>query len=295
MRKVVNFCCLLTLTFLLGACGIFQKSAILEQVGDYRSVGDKMQDCADGFLREEIGVPAIDSFRTKAKITISHASKNLSFDSVIVFERPDRARLEFLKPGLQQIESIMTISDDNVTAYSTSNQTVFQGKANYTSIYRLFGIPLTEEELMSWFVGRLLIKENYQLLEVKRSSLLPGRMYLLYDMHDGRKARILLDGAKAECDYPNFRIREIEILARSNEKTLFYTVYGYNDDEMVPAEIKFKIHEVSADGLIIIANKYEINAPLKKYGNKLFKINYPEHAIIKDISEMDKNDMLFKP
>jgi hypothetical protein len=270
---------------------------ILKGMGeDYnRSVEDKMRDCADGFLREEIGVPSIDSFRTKAKITISHAGENLSLDNVIVFERPDRARLEFLKPGIQQIESIITIIDNSVTAYSTTTRKVFQGKADYTGIYRLFGIPLNEEELMSWFVGRLLIRENHQLLEVKRSSLLPGRMYLLYDMQDGRKARILLDGAKAECDYPNFRIREIEILARSNDRPLFYTVYGYNDDDMIPAEIKFKIHEISTDGLIIIADQHEVNMSLRKYGDKLFRVNYPENAQVKDISEMDKNDMLFKP
>jgi hypothetical protein len=112
-------------------------------------------------------------------------------------------------------------------------------------------------------------------------------------MRDGRKVRILLDGAKAECDYPNFRIREIEVLARKNDQPMFHTVYGYDDDEVIPNEIKFKINELSADGLIKIDDEYEINVSLKKYGDKLFRVNYPENAVMKDISQMGQQDMLF--
>ncbi len=274
------------------SCSTHQ-SQILPRVNDYYPVEAKMRDCADNFLREDIGVPPIESFRTKARVTVTHSDKNISFNSVIIFERPDKARIEFLRPGLNQIESVMTIDDNNVSAYSTSSNTVFKGQASYASIYRLFGIPLNEEELMSWFVGRLLITENSKLIEVKQSDLEKGRMYLLYDMRDGRKIRILLDGAREECMYPNFRIREIEILVRKNDTPMFHTEYTYRDDGMIPSEIKFTINEVSANGLIQIDSNNEVNVSLKKFIDRLFVINYPYNVVVKDISKMDKSDMLF--
>ena len=273
----------------LASCS--QNSAILGQVGDYRSVEDRMRDCADGFLREEIGVPPMDSFRAKAKAEVSHAGKSISMDSIIVFERPDMARIEFLKPGINQTDSIITILRGDITAYSAMRKTVYQGKSNHASIYRLFGIPLNEAELMSWFVGRLLIADDARLLEVKRSPGKDGSMYLLYDMRDGRKARILLDGAEAECNYPGFRLREVEILAGG--KPLFYTVYKYRGNSVIPAEINFKINEANVSGKIVIDANHEVNTSLKSQRDKLFKFSIPTGAKIKNISDMDNNEMLF--
>ena len=284
MRRIV----LCVAVLLLTACS--QQSAILNQVSDYRSVEDRMRDCGDGFLREEIGVPPIDSFRTKAKSEVSHSGKSVALDSIIIFERPDMARIEFFKPGINQIDSIITIFRGKITAYSTSRKTAYQGKANHVNIYRLFGIPLSEAELMSWFVGRLLIGEGAKLLDVKQSSGKDGSMYLLYDLRDGRKARILLDGAQAECNYPEFRLREVEILAGKGDKPLFHTVYEYRENSVVPAVINFKINEANVSGRIMIDPDNEVNVSLK---TQLFKFSVPDGAKVKSISEMDEREMLF--
>ena len=273
--------------------GCSQTSAILDQVGDFQRVDDRMRNCADGYLREDIGVPPIDSFRTKAKAEVAHAGKSVAMDSIIIFERPDMARIEFLKPGINQIESIMTINKGNIVAYSTSQKTAYVGEANHVSIYRLFGIPLNETELMSWFVGRLLINDNAKLLDVRQSTGGSGSMYLLYDLQDGRKARILLDGALPECNYPKFRLRETEILASKGDKLLFHTVYQYEKNSVMPSEIHFRVSEAGVSGKIAIAENNEVNVSLKAQRDKLFNITIPAGAKTKNISEMGDREMLF--
>ena len=292
MKKIILnvFVCVI----MLGMAGCSRTtSTILEQVSDYRGVEERMRNCADGYLREDIGVPPIDSFRTKARSEISHAGKNIAMDSIIIFERPDMARMEFLKPGINQIESIMTTNKGDIVAYSTSQKTAYVGKANHANIYRLFGIPLNETELMSWFVGRLLIGENAKLLDVRQSSGGTGSMYLLYDLQDGRKARILLDGAQTECNYPKFRIRETEIIASKGDKLLFHTAYAYEEDSVIPSEINFKVNEANVSGKITMATNNGVNVSLKAQRDKLFKITLPAGTKTKNISEMGDNEMLF--
>ena len=291
MRKIISCVAMGVVMSIMAACS--PTSAILEQVSDYRDVDDRMRNCADGYLREDIGVPPIDSFRTKAKSEVSRGGKSIGMDSIIIFERPDMARIEFLKPGINQIENIVTINRGDIVAYSTSQKTAYLGKANHVSIYRLFGIPLNETELMSWFAGRLLIDENAQLLDVRQSSGGSGSMYLLYDLQDGRKARILLDGAQAECNYPRFRIRETEIIVSKGDKLLLHTEYKYENDSVIPSEINFKISEADVSGKITIAANNEVNVSLKAQRDKLFKITLPANVKTKEISEMGDREMLF--
>ncbi len=112
-------------------------------------------------LREE--ATQIKTFRSLFQGSAKKALGRQNFKQSVVFERPDKLRIEYFIGGLNQLVAIIVAGDGSITFGDMQSKEAQVGNSSPASISRLVGVPFSAEELMLWLTGRVLIPTGDEL------------------------------------------------------------------------------------------------------------------------------------
>lgn len=265
------------------SCSLFKKSRF-EDWSSLPKVGDQERQCLIKAVSEQ--QKSLNSFRGLIEATITAGRAKYDLRQIALFERPDRSRFEMLQPGLNQTASIIVTHDGELIAYSALKKVGYRGQANIENFYRLLGLPMETEELMMWLAGIVMTPGE---LSFHRDP--ENRSYLIVARDGKREIRTALDIAKEQiCHNLQLKIRSLEITY--DGKLLFSSQYQFRTDgEMNLETIKFYLEEVDLSGEMKLEHIGK-NFDLSDKREKLFYFDLPSSAVIKQIEDLNQDNIL---
>lgn len=242
----------------------------------------------------------IRAFRGHAKLLLNHGMGSENLSQVLVFERPDSARVEFFATGLNRLAALLITRRGFLHAYDAVEQRVYRGKPSRENIERLLSVPFSPEELMYWLVGRLPVeigrdcgKLEIRVREDKRAARLwcfaeNGRVVLVESQFDFLKAEQSV-GSESAPQRP--LISYLAIHNGAGERTLVSRLQ-YSEksseqaDNSLPVSIDFWLPGPELKGNITFISQ-ETNPVLEQVRDRLFTGITPSGVQVFDLETVN--------
>lgn len=250
-------------------------------------------------------------FRDLVKMNITRDGFSVASELVVVFERPDKLRIEFLLPGIQQSDTILRSTDGSIDVFVPSERVILHGDASVGEVYRLLGVALDVSELMSWIVGRAPIWAS---AEIARDAVLVNRALgsIIYqvELNDGR---IVVAGYSCEiidnksgdngvgnldtACAPSSLLRFFEVSEKGHNRRLFFSEFSGNivseSGVSAPAKVSLWLPERDILGEMQFT-KPVIHNTKGKIPEKVFHPKFPSNLPVVDIQSVKGNAVLYR-
>ncbi len=180
---------------------------------------------------------------------------------VVVFQRPDKLRLELFASSLNQLVLMVVSRDGNLEALDPHEGVRYEGESTPQNIARIIGVPLLPDELMLWFAGVLALPADAELDVVREPD--KGYYGMKGNLAYGRSVVARFESAPS-----GPRLLSLELRRTGDGELFFFSEFGYGDGEL-PEKIKFYLPEQELRGQLR-AEKLKLNP--ENLPERLFEI-----------------------
>lgn len=246
------------------------------------------------------------SFRTLLVGSVEETLGKSGIKQVVVFERPDLMRLEFLASGLNQLGLLVVMRNGYMQAFDQKRGVAYHGQASAANLEKLLSVPFPPEELMLLFAAQLSPPPEAQ-VEVFRNKLDPSLNVLSYSLVDGRKVRLFLSVAKCVRDGnvsgttanqsgDRVILNQVQLLEGRRGSVTFSSVLSYNQSDVaadggscavpnLPTQVSFKLPKQGIAGVsgVFRYDRPELNPELSGVRERLFSSVLPEGIEVVDL------------
>ena len=264
--KQIN-CFLLVLLF--SGCSLLQPELMPTTASEERLSGTQ-ELCAQRLLDNDAA--AVKNLRLLLIGEIKVNGVALPLRIVIAQEGQEALRLEFIRPVINQLESIIIVKDGLITGFSASRQMVCQEKQDDQNFNTVLGLPLTAKEIGLWALGRMKLPLSAKIYRLEDGA---ARFVAEADLSDNRQLKILFSADQADlCRATTVRPSALQIAAR--EFTL-YSNYRYRQAATWPEEVKVIIPEGDWESLFQVSG-VGVNNNWDNIRDRLFRFELPPSA-----------------
>jgi outer membrane biogenesis lipoprotein LolB len=277
-RSILAYCKLLLIGILLVSASctpklepLFPDTVHFEKA----SLADRM--AVSRYLRTSCA--EIVAFRGLAKATISRNEELHSSRMLVVFEHPDRLRLELLTPGLNQPAMLITAEQGEISALDVGERVVYKGSDSAENIAWFIGVPLNVAEMMYWITARSAICQPNAWRHASTVASKNGQFFVQqFYGPDAKSLRFGIDRvACGEAENTCYSLRYLELSV--DKEVRFSTSYSYDPKRFpsVPASLSFQLPEEGVQGKLELVRAEAFTAP-GKISPKVFKVRFPSDA-----------------
>ncbi|MFN8392595.1 MAG: hypothetical protein U0136_20040 [Bdellovibrionota bacterium] len=264
------FFCVLLLT--LSGCSLFAKPA--PSLKGYTPVSDSMKADVVAKLAQESA--RITSARGSLRSTFSKSLHRETVRQIVVFQRPDKMRVELFATSLNQLTLLAVSHDGLIEAYDPGAGVLFRGRDVPANIERVVSVPFSPEELMLWFSGRVPFIEE----EIEKVDVLEHK-------GGGRQAvRLLLkDGRRIEAEFTAGgapHLVTLVLLGRKGSDPVFVSKTTYAPGGDVPQHASIQVSGENIDGELEYES-FTLNPDLSSSRVPLFQIHVNSSMRIEDL------------
>ena len=306
------FVVLIVNVFFLSGCSLFYDFAPKLDLSEYRPASNHEAQLINSHIAEE--GKSIVGFRDLVNLNVKRDSFSVASELVVVFEQPDKLRMEFLLPGIQQSETIVRASNGFVDVFMQKEKVLIHGQDSVSEMFRLLGIPLNVSELMFWISGRLPLWNKGEIgLEtvLLSSDFNDGVGTVVYKIvtHDGRvivagyKCKLGSNSENGVC-YPSSSLSFVEVYKCSSSCSetdsnhrLFVSKFSEesisSSDVLIPKKISFWLPKQNISGEMNFTNP-KIYKEKGKIQEKVFHPKFPQNITTRDAKTISGSAILLK-
>jgi hypothetical protein len=255
------------LAFLLAACTPSAPRPIRIRSGEELSQSESA-----AFVEKlKLANEKIAAGRLLATTRLESYGQKQEFRQVIVYAVPDKLRVEFLLPGIQQTSLIIVAHDGRLDAYDAKERKHSSGAASRKNLERLLSLPFETEEIMLWLAGSPLPVRltTASRIELERSR--DASEFLLSVIDSDRETRLLYQSANGE----ETKLQALEILVDSERVFVSKRQDLQNDFWVISQRVKGSIRTEQFEPLA--------TAPREQ----LFTLRIPSSAVKVDLDGGD--------
>ena len=264
MSRVLLFAAILSTVAIWGCV----KQPQLIDTDNYREASS--EESKSYLLQAQQQAAAIHSLRALITARIKHLLSEETLTQVLVFERPDKLRLELFATNLNRLVVLISCHQGQLQAADPINHRLYQGAADYQNINKLLSLPFSGEELMLWAAGRppLLSSESLPPVSVKVEKS-ETRVYLSYAAGGGREFQMLF---ALQSGRQLGRLLALDAADAENNRfsTTFHWDAGLDSDNIeLPRELKFSLDALGLRGVFHLTEA-RVNPDLTNVPEALF-------------------------
>lgn len=287
----------LSLAIFSSAC---QKAPVhLAESGDFQVVRRNEAQSLLTLIREN--TEQVHSLQLLTKLKVKKSLREESLKQVVVFQRPDKLRLELFATNLNRLAALVVSRDEIIHALDTANKRVYIGPASFTGFDRLLGIPFLPEELMLWFAGRFKLGQRdvevsldsgSKRLLTQASIAESRRVAAIYELIEGEGTVITnVRGVTKGKGGNRFKVRLLSLqMSDSKGRPFFSSDFSYRQkakkEIQLPERIEFTMLNQELEGSIFIEDA-EVNPDLSQTQEKVFRAKIPSGAEVIDLNSTD--------
>lgn len=243
----------------------------------------------------------IASLRALIKGKVKHGIREDTFSQVVVFERPDKLRIELFATSMNRLTALVLTRGGRLHAVNPLERIVYRGTASKANMQRLLTVPFIPEEMMMWLSGRFILPEEDSQIR-SRIHLCPDTSQAVMDLAlvNGRTIRavyridntdlLMKNRGGAGEDQPALVLDSMEV-RRIQEASLLVSRFFYDTRSRLgsgqvrmPSRLVFQLPEADISGVFVF-KKGKVNPDLADQTDKLFEFKTPDGAKIIEIDQ----------
>lgn len=192
--------------------------------------------------------------RARAKLSLRKGIQRQQVEQHLVFSRPDRLRVEIFASALNQLLAIIVSSNGKLTGFDSGEKVVYTGDASVVNVRRVLSVPLSPEELMLWFCGRVGIPSAFGKGLRLYSSDTNSEFFGEFDTIERRTISFILREAGGVLRLSNFSVQQ-------DNETMLNSDFSYESSSPLPHEISFSLPAEGVLGKFVVVDA-ELNPNL---------------------------------
>lgn len=281
MNKSRRSLSLLVLLVLLSAC--YQAPPVPAALGNFRAAQPWERVKIEELLHARQA--QISSLRGLARLTVKKGVRQETLNQAIVFQLPDKLRLEFFATNLNRLAAMIISREGILHAVDAGGKKVYVGAASAATLGRLIGIPFVPADLMLWLCGRPPAG-----LQEQRFAVDARQRRVMMDARDGAGTDIAavftvpLDGKSMQL---------VLLQAKKQGETVFSSAFEYADgSSSIPRRILFDLTRESLHGVLDYEERVETNPELSpELQQKIFQARIPAGARVIDLESAKPEEL----
>lgn len=226
------------------------------------------------------------------KSTLRRSIGSETVRDVVVFEHPERLRLEVFAPGLNKLLALLITQGNSLYMLDPIERRVFLGDATAPTIERLLSFPLTPPEFMRWAVGRFPGELGTGTKFAGQDGT--GKVLLVHRPDERRELRALLEERGDEVI-----LVRLEVVEPASGALLFRSDFRYEPPPTgppdpassvptiatVPAAATIELPKRDAEGELVF-ERLTVNPVLGKSVDRLFNASVPADVEVVDLNRL---------
>lgn len=222
------------------------------------------------------------SYRASFEGTLNHDLGSQRYRQVMVFERPDRMRVEFFATELNRLMILVNADKGFLKASDMEKRAAYFGRATAANVEQLLSVPLLPQDLMLWFLGQIEIRPGTGRVFELFHGTSSGKFLIRERRFDGTEVLHHIRESKTKDSVLRYLLESTEI-RDSSGKLLFAATLDYaSDSDLYPTEVSFSQYERGAKGRFVHQD-LKLNPNLDKVREKIFQLEAPNGFTIYDL------------